>query len=680
MTSIEITDPIKPLFNKTDPMIKKLLAILVAVIVMIPGMKSIAQIVEPIKWTESVKMQNDLEGTMSFAVTVDPGWHIYGLTLPDGGPKPTSIEFTRLDNVELVGSIEASPAPVEEVDQVFNLKLTWWESAVTFTQHFRLLAAGPYSIEGEISFQGCNDSSCIPPTRRTFEFGSGDAVPATVPASDAAGETSVPDKSVTQNSTDPSGWWTPVIYPEGDENPGVSVAEASWWYIFIWGFVGGLVALLTPCVWPMIPLTVSFFLKKNGSRSKSVRDAVIYGLSIIVIYLLLGLAITVLFGASKLNELSTNAVFNLLFFALLVVFAISFFGAFDIKLPSRWSNSADSQVERTSGLLSIFFMAFTLTLVSFSCTGPIIGTLLVEAATVGNYAGPAIGMGAFALALAIPFTLFAIFPSMLKEMPRSGGWLNSVKVVLGFLELILSLKFLSVADLAYGWHILDREIFVALWVVLFILLGMYLLGKLRFSHDTPLEHVSIGRFFLALGSLSMAVYLLPGLWGAPLKGVSAFVPPLYTQDFNLYEGDQFREFDDYDEGMRFAAREGRPVLIDFSGYGCVNCRKMEGAVFDTDIISGIIRDNYVLIKLMVDDKKALPEPISVEENGRTMKLRTVGDKWSYLQRMKFGANTQPFYVALDGAGAAMTTPYYYDENVERFGMWLNEGLKNYNER
>lgn len=661
-------------------MTKRLLTALAAIIVLMTGNRAAAQIVEPIKWSESMTMDSATEGTMTFAVTVDQGWHIYGLDIPDGGPKPTSIEFTRLDNVELVGGIKASPAPVEQVDVVFNLKLTWWESAVTFTQRFKLKSEGPFAIEGEISFQGCDDSSCIPPTRRQFEFASGDPAPAAIPDSGPMTETAAPAPPAVASGNEPSGWWTPVIYPEGAENPGVSVADASWWYIFIWGFIGGLVALLTPCVWPMIPLTVSFFLKKNGSRSRSVRDAVIYGLSIIVIYLILGLAITVIFGASKLNELSTNAVFNLLFFALLVVFAISFFGAFDIKLPSRWSNSADSQVERTSGLLSIFFMAFTLTLVSFSCTGPIIGTLLVEAATVGNFAGPAIGMGAFALALAIPFTLFAVFPSMLKEMPRSGGWLNSVKVVLGFLELILSLKFLSVADLAYGWHLLDREIFVAIWVALFVLLGMYLLGKLRFSHDTPVEHVSIGRFFLALGSLSMAVYLLPGLWGAPLKGVSAFVPPLYTQDFNLYEGDSFREFDDYDEGMRFAAREGRPVLIDFSGYGCVNCRKMEGAVFDTDVISDIITDNYVLIKLMVDDKKALPEPVTVEENGRTVKLRTVGDKWSYLQRMKFGANTQPFYVVLDGEGAAMTTPYYYDENIEKFGLWLNGGLENYSKQ
>ncbi len=468
------------------------------------------------------------------------------------------------------------------------------------------------------------------------------------------------------------------MFPDNGETTSQNIADSSWWYIFIWGFVGGLVALLTPCVWPMIPLTVSFFLKKNNNRAKSIRDALIYGGGIIVIYLGLGLAITMIFGASKLNDLATNAVFNLAFFLLLLVFAISFFGAFDIKLPSKWSNGVDSKAERTTGLISIFFMAFTLVLVSFSCTGPIIGTLLVEAASVGNIAGPAVGMGAFALALAIPFTLFAIFPSWLKEMPRSGGWLNSVKVVLGFLELALSLKFLSVADLAYGWGILDREVFVSLWVI-FILLGLYLLGKLQFSHDSPSDYVSIPRFFMALVSLSFAVYLVPGLWGAPLKSVSAFVPPLYTQDFNLYAGGDFKEFDDYDEGMRYAAENGRPVLIDFSGYGCVNCRKMEGAVFDTEVISGIIRDNFVLIKLMVDDKTDLATPVTVNENGKDVRLVTVGDKWSYLQRSKFAANSQPYYVMLDNDGNVIEQPYYYDENVEKFGEWLGRGIKNYSD-
>lgn len=403
----------------------------------------------------------------------------------------------------------------------------------------------------------------------------------------------------------------------------------------------------------------------------------IYGLSIIVIYLTLGLLITGIFGASKLNELSTNAIFNLCFFALLVLFGVSFLGGFDIKLPSKWSNSADARAEKASGLVSIFFMAFTLALVSFSCTGPIIGTLLVEAASMGDLTGPAVGMGGFALALALPFTLFAMFPSWLKEMPRSGGWLNSVKVVLGFLELALSLKFLSVADLAYGWGILDREVFVSLWVILFVLLGLYLLGKIKFSHDADLAHVSLPRFFFSLASLSFALYLLPGLWGAPLKGVSAFVPPLFTQDFNLYEGGRFEEFDDFEEGMAYARESGRPVLIDFSGYGCVNCRKMEGAVFDTGRVSSIVKENFVLIKLMVDDKTKLPSPITVEENGRKVTLTTVGDKWSYLQRSKFGANSQPYYIILDNAGQALTLPYFYDEDVEKFVQWLETGISNY---
>lgn len=458
-----------------------------------------------------------------------------------------------------------------------------------------------------------------------------------------------------------------------------NVKDSPWWVIFIWGFGGGLLALLTPCVWPMIPMTVSFFLKKGTSRRKSVGDAVIYGLSIIVIYLTLGLAITGIFGASKLNELSTNAVFNLCFFLLLVIFGISFLGGFDIKLPSKWSNSTDARAEKATGLVSIFFMAFTLALVSFSCTGPIIGTLLVEAATMGNFVGPAIGMGGFALALALPFSLFALFPSWLKEMPRSGGWLNSVKVVLGFLELALSLKFLSVADLAYGWGILDREVFICLWVVLFLMLGMYLIGKLKFSHDADLPHVSLPRFFLSLASFGFALYLIPGLWGAPLKSVSAFVPPLFTQDFNLYAGGQFEEFDDYDKGMAYAAENNRPVLVDFSGYGCVNCRKMEGAVFDTGRVSSIVKENFVLIKLMVDDKTKLSEPMTVEENGKKVVLKTIGDKWSYLQRHKFSANSQPYYIILNHSGEAMNAPYFYDENVGKFVGWLEGGMKNYSE-
>ncbi len=637
-----------------------------------------AQLVNPIRWTSKVTKESDSSAELVFHASVDKGWHLYGMTLPDGGPRPTHFEYTTLKGCRLDGSVTPSVAPIKKVDMVFHLELSWWESDVTFTQKIIITDPESWHVAGYISFQGCDDSACMAPTKEKFDF----AGHAAAPAEETPAETAAP--AVVSNSSasaiDEAAWWAPVTLPKaGDTDPTASgdLSGSSMWYIFFWGFMGGLLALMTPCVWPMIPLTVSFFLKKTSSRSRSIRDAAIYGASIIVIYLVLGLAITLIFGASKLNELSTNAVFNLLFFALLVVFAISFFGAFDITLPSKWSNSMDGAVERTSGVLSIFFMAFTLALVSFSCTGPIIGTLLVEAASMNDITGPAVGMGAFALALAIPFTLFAIFPSWLKSMPRSGGWLNSVKVVLGFLELALSLKFLSVADLAYGWGILDREVFISLWVVIFVLLGLYLLGKLRFSHDSPIEHVSLPRFFLALASLSFAVYLVPGLWGAPLKGVSAFVPPLYTQDLNLYAGGQFREFSDYDEGMRFAAQNNRPVLIDFSGHGCVNCRKMEGAVFDTQEVSGIIRENFVLIKLMVDERRDLPQPVTVEENGRKITLETVGEKWSYLQRNKFGANTQPFYVILDNQGQPLNHAYSYDENVAKFVDWLQTGVDNY---
>lgn len=637
-----------------------------------------AQIVSPITWDNSIEMTSETEGKIVFKAAVDNGWHLYGLALPDGGPRPTTFRFDRVEGAVLVGDVKPSrPAP-ETVDMIFHLKLAWWDSDVSFEQQFKLDSGSKGCvIAGVITYQGCNDQSCIPPTKEEFELSVGDVSPAAVTEStDTVASASVNTVSKPSASNE-ANWWNAVTFPESDSVSTEEIVNSSLWYIFIWGFLGGLIALLTPCVWPMIPLTVSFFLKKNTSRRRSIIDASIYGGAIIVIYLVLGLAVTLIFGASKLNDLATNAVFNLIFFALLVVFAISFFGAFDIKLPAKWSNSADSKAERTSGLISIFFMAFTLALVSFSCTGPLIGTLLVEAASDGNIAGPAVGMGAFALALAIPFTVFAIFPSLLKEMPRSGGWLNSVKVVLGFLELVLSLKFLSIADLAYGWGILDREVFIAIWIILFVMLGMYLLGQLRFSHDAPLDYVSIPRFFMALASFSFAVYLLPGMWGAPLKGVSAFVPPLYTQDFNLYSQGEFRTFHDYDEGMRFAAENGRPVLIDFSGYGCVNCRKMEGAVFDTQEVSGAIKENFVLISLMVDDKTKLSEPIKVTENGKKITLETVGEKWSYLQRSKFAASVQPFYVVLDNDGAAMSQPYYYDEDVEKYVEWLDGGLKNY---
>lgn len=638
-----------------------------------------AQMVDPITWSVRLEKVSDTEGIVRFDASIEDGWHLYGLSLPAGGPRPTAITFNHVDGVE-IGEVTPSRKPIEKVDMVFHLKLSWWNSDVSFTAPYKITSADPGAITGTITYQGCNDETCIAPSKEPFSLtvavGKVKEDEASVKHDiEPVAKADVENKSVANVDL-----WAPVTYPDSSDNAIVSVSAQPWWYIFAMGFVGGLIALLTPCVWPLIPMTVSFFLKKNNNRAKSVRDAFIYGVSIVVIYLILGLAITGIYGAGKLNELATNAIFNLAFFVLLVVFAISFFGAFSIDLPESWRNKVDNQAVSTSGMISIFFMAFTLALVSFSCTGPIIGTLLVEAATSGDKIGPAVGMAGFAIALALPFTLFAIFPSWLKEMPRSGGWLNSVKVVLGFLELALSLKFLSVADLAYGWGILDREVFISLWIVIFALLGFYLLGKLRLGHDAPVESVSIPRFFLSLASLSFAVYLIPGLWGAPLKGVSAFVPPLYTQDFNLYAGGDFEEFDDYDAGMEYARKNHRPVLIDFSGYGCVNCRKMEGAVFDTPEVEKTIKENFVLIKLMVDDKKKLASPETVTENGKTVVLETVGDKWSYLERSKFHGNIQPLYVILDNEGNALAPSRSYNENLTEFIQWLQDGMAKYSEK
>lgn len=637
-------------------------------------LSSWAQMLTPVKWTTSVSVDDGGTGVVTFAAAIDEGWHLYSMDIPDGGPVATSINWEKTEGVEMEGEPVPDRPPHEEVDKVFDLKLGWWENNVTITQRFKVkdMDAG-YCLEGYVRYMACNDETCQAPSSEEFKFERKSKLPVEPVAERKIAVELEPATSDAGAVGD--GLWEPVVIQNAGDPTG-DISSHSLWYIFLAGFVGGLLALLTPCVWPMIPLTVSFFLKKSGSRGKSVRDAVIYGLSIVVIYLLLGLLVTGIFGASKLNALSTDAVFNMAFFLLLVVFAISFFGAFEIRLPDSWANKMDSKAEKTTGMLSIFFMAFTLTLVSFSCTGPIIGTLLVEAASMGDITGPAIGMAGFAIALAIPFTLFAVFPSWMKSVPKSGGWLNTVKVTLGFIELALSLKFLSVADLAYGWGILDREVFISLWVAIFGLLGLYLLGKLRLSHDSESKGIGVLRLMLGIVSIAFTVYLLPGLWGAPLKSVSAFVPPLYTQDFNLYGG-SFVEYGDYEEGMREGAKQGKPVLVDFSGYGCVNCRKMEAAVLDNDEVRRLLEDNFVMIKLMVDDKAELPEPIVVDENGKEVKLRTVGDKWSYLQRYKFKANSQPYYVILNSDGSLAAGPVYYDEDVEKFTTFLNDGIKNY---
>ena len=634
-----------------------------------------AQIQDPVQFKTELKKISETEAQIIFTGTIDAGWHVYSTDLPEGGPISATFNTDKMEGIELDGKLTPQGKEIQNYDKMFEMNVRYFEDVATFVQKLKITAAN-YFIEGYFQYGSCNDENCLPPTDIEFSFsGNGSAATASSNATSAT-EATAPTVSANVSTAD---YWTPVIdklNTFGEET--AETTNQSWLYIFFAGFIGGLLALFTPCVWPIIPMTVSFFLKRSKDKKKGIRDAWTYGASIVVIYVTLGLAITLIFGASALNALSTNAVFNILFFLMLVVFAASFFGAFEITLPSKWSNAVDSKAEQTSGLLSIFLMAFTLSLVSFSCTGPIIGFLLVEVSTTGSVVAPAVGMLGFALALALPFTLFALFPSWLKSMPRSGGWMNVIKVTLGFLELAFALKFLSVADLAYGWRLLDRETFLALWIVIFGLLGFYLLGKIKFPHDDDDNTVSVPRFFMALASLAFAVYMIPGLWGAPLKAVSAFAPPMNTQDFNLYKNEVHAQFDDFDAGMEYARRNGKPVMLDFTGYGCVNCRKMELAVWTDNKVSKLIQDDYVLITLYVDNKTPLPENIKVMENGKERTLRTLGDKWSYLQRVKFGANAQPFYVLIDNEGNPLNKSYSFDEDVNKYIDFLETGLKNYN--
>ena len=671
-----------------------------------------AQIHQPVKWKIKLEDSKTAEKEIVFTATIEKGWHLYDMNLPEGGPVSTSFTFETLQGAELIGQPVSNIKPTVVYDEQFAMDLRWFPGAVTFTQKVKILDPKKFKIEGEVEFMVCNDETCLPPDRESFAFDSKNTkltLPAEAPVVEkedvtkeqpdtnlvveegktlttpdpAAKEEKVivsPEK-ITNALTNDAALWTPVIdelKAFGDTT--VTATDTSWLFIFFAGFLGGLIALLTPCVWPMIPMTVSFFLKRTKDRKKAIRDALTYGLSIIVIYLVMGLLITGIFGASALNDLSTNAIFNIIFFLLLVVFAISFFGAFEMVLPASWTTKLDSKADSTTGILSIFFMSFTLVLVSFSCTGPIIGTLLVQAASMGTAVGPAIGMFGFALALSIPFSLFAIFPNMLQSMPKSGGWLNSVKVVLGFLELALALKFLSVADLAYGWRLLDREVFIVLWIVIFVLLGFYLLGKIKFSHDSDVKYVSVPRLFMAIISFAFAVYMVPGLWGAPLKSISAFAPPLYTQDFSLYDDEVHAAYDDYESGMAKAKLLNKPVMIDFSGFGCVNCRKMEASVWTDPKVKQILENDYVLITLMVDDKTKLPHPIEIEEHGKVRKLKTIGDKWSYLQRSKFGANAQPFYILLNDEGKPLGPSYAFNEDVSKYIQFLENGLKTFKEQ
>lgn len=640
------------------------------------------------RWSLSHSNTAEGEVTLQFKAQLKPGWHIYDVDLPEGGPTATHIELDGAQYVNGEGGLTTLETPVSVFDPNFNMQLKWHEGGATFVQKFRVLDSERFQISGDLIYMLCNDETCLPPERYEFRITAKDLKTplASIVAEGATeGGTTAEKPTEAVATTIAKEWsgdlWTPVVeelkaYGDGT----LAATDHSHWLTFVLGFLGGLVALLTPCVWPMIPMTVSFFLKRTKSRQKAIRDAIIYGIAIVVIYVSLGLIITGLFGASALNDLATSAVFNIIFFLLLVLFAVSFFGAFEIVLPQSWTNKMDAKAESTGGLLSIFFMAFTLVLVSFSCTGPIIGTLLVQAATSGSLFGPAIGMVGFALALALPFAFFALFPNFLQNLPRSGGWMNSVKVVLGFLELALSLKFLSVADLAYGWGILDREVFVSLWIIIFILLGLYLLGKLQLPNDSKLENIGVGRLFMSIISFAFAIYMIPGLWGAPLKAISAFAPPLYTQDFNLYDSEVHPKSHDYESGMMAARSEGKPVLIDFSGYGCVNCREMEASVWTDPSVKAMIDNEFILITLMVDDKTKLPQAVEVTEHGKTRKLKSIGDKWSYFQRMKFGSNAQPFYVMLDGNGMPLGPSYGHNLNASEYLQWLQSGLAEYKKR
>ena len=662
---------------------KKLLTILIGLTAVLTAA---AQMQDPIHFRSELKRISDTEAELLFQATIDAGWHVYSTGLGNNGPISATFHADRMEGAQTVGSLKARGKEVKQFDKMFGMEVRYFEQAVTFVQKIRFTQPR-YDISCYIEYGACSDAMCLPPSSAELKT-SGKGIEVKEPAKTDTSLIAQPQPVTSEKDTVLASkkdsilankdLWQPVVKElQAFGNKDITDTEISWWIIFFEGLLGGFLALFTPCVWPIIPMTVSFFLKRNKEQTKAIREATTYGLSIVVIYVLLGLAVTLLFGASALNALSTNAVFNIFFALLLVVFAASFFGAFELTLPAAWTNKIDQKSESTTGLLSIFLMAFTLALVSFSCTGPIIGFLLVAVSTQGSILAPTIGMLGFAIALAIPFTLFALFPSLLKSAPKSGGWMNTIKVILGFIELAFALKFLSVADLAYGWHLLDREVFLSIWIVIFGLLGAYLLGWIRFPHDDESHRTNVPQFFLALASLSFTVYMIPGLWGAPCKAISAFTPPMNTQDFNLYGGSVEARFTDYEQGMAAAQAEGKPVIIDFTGFGCVNCRKMEAAVWSNPQVADMLNNQYVLISLYVDDKTPLPQPIEIAENGQQRTLRTVGDKWSYLQRTKFGANAQPFYVLLDNEGHPLAPSRSYDEDIAAYLQFLQQGLSRY---
>ena len=662
----------------------------------------------PVRFSVQQKKVSPTEVDVIFTAKIDAGWHVYSTGLPAGGPTSASIKTEKAEGAQPVGKLTPRGKEINVFDKVFEMKLRYFEHNVSFVQKYKITGK-TYKISGYMEYGACNDEMCMPPSSIEFSYtgnGPADAPAATEAPEAKEGETAEADGATALSATtdtaktaqdgatlqgdsaqaagvdaaNPSDLWRPVIKELSEFSAGKDNKNHSLWYIFIMGVVGGFVALLTPCVWPIIPMTVSFFLKRaKDDKRKGIRDAVTYGISIIVIYMGLAAVITALFGPQKLNELATNAPFNIFFFLMLVVFALSFFGWFELRLPSSWGNAIDNKAAATTGLLSIFLMAFTLSLVSFSCTAPVVGLLLVQAATSGDWVAPTIGMFGFALALALPFTLFALFPTWLKQAPKSGSWMNMIKVVLGFIELAFAFKFLSVADLAYGWHILDRETFLAIWIVIFGLMGLYLIGRLKFPHDDPTQMaMPVPAIMLGMISLAFTIYMVPGLWGAPLKAVSAFAPPIYTQDFNLHHQEVEPKYKDYEEGMRAAAQAGKPVLLDFTGFGCVNCRKMEGAVWTNAEVAEKLNNDYMLISLYVDDKTPLKEPIKVKRSdGTTRTLRTIGDKWSYLQESKFGYLAQPFYVTVDNQGNPLSGSFVYKEDIPGYLEFLDKGVENY---
>ena len=640
-----------------------------------------AQMVDPVHFTSQLKELSNGEAEIIFTGKIDAGWHVYSTDL-DGGPIAANFNTVKLEGVETVGKLKPRGNEQKKFDKLFDMDVRYFEGIATFVQKIKFTKE-KYVIDCYLEYGACNDEMCMPPSSVTFKKSGTRPDPAPSLVMEEKENNTITDSiarvihdtnvdSVSNIASVDSALWAPTPLPQERDDGGGSLFA-----IFLAGLLGGFLALLTPCVWPIIPMTVSFFLKRNKERSKAIREAITYGVSIIVIYVFLGLLVTLLFGANALNAMSTNAWFNIFFALLLIVFAASFFGAFELTLPASWSTKIDMKADQTTGLLSIFLMAFTLVLVSFSCTGPIIGFLLVAVSTQGNILGPTLGMLGFSIGLAIPFALFALFPSLLKSVPKSGGWMNTIKVVLGFIELAFALKFLSVADLAYGWRLLDREVFLAIWIALFGLLGAYLMGWIRFPHDAPEHRTNVPQFFLGLISFAFTIYMIPGLWGAPLKAISAFTPPMYTQDYKIVQSTIVEaKFKDYAEGMTYAKAQGKPVIIDFTGFGCVNCRKMEAAVWTDSEVARRLNNDYVLISLYVDDKTPLPEPIEVMVNDQKRTLRTIGDKWSHLQASKFGANTQPFYVLLDTDGKPLAPSRSYNEDIQEYIDWLDKGLVN----